>query len=324
MFDTKRISCEEYMVGLNYYLRDTVSSTSGSHICVCIPTYKRLQMLKGLLTKLQGQRTDGLFTYSVLVVDNDSNLSARDLVMEIRERALIHINYCVAEEKNVAVARNVAVQNAIGELIAFIDDDETPVDDWLLNLFKVYKAYKVDGVLGPVKPVFGKPPPDWVVKAKLFERPSYETGLILRWDCTRTGNVLLRRNIFDESDNLFNPEFKHSEDRDFFRRIIRKGFIFVWCDEAPVYETEMPERFKIKYFLKRALVRGNASMRHRRFSKASIMKSAIAILVYTSALPFLFLIGQHLFILYMIKLFDHIGALMAVFKFDLVNYFGGA
>jgi len=305
-------------------LRESVSSSGCVHICVCICTYKRLLQLECLLTKLQGQRTEGSFTYSVLIVDNDRALSARDLVAKSREQSLVRIDYCVAEEKNVAVARNVAVQNAIGQLIAFIDDDEIPVDDWLLNLFKAYKTYKVDGVLGPVRPVFDTPPPEWIVKAKLFDRPSYETGWILHWDQTRTGNVLLRKSIFGEDANLFNPEFKHGEDKDFFRRMIEKGFVFMWCDEAPVYEKQMSERFARKYFLKRALMRGNISIRHRCFSKVSIIKSAAAVLVYTTALPFLFLIGHHLFMLYLIKLCDHIGALMAICKFDSVRYFEGA
>ena len=42
-----------------------------SHICVCICTFKRPHLLEGLLSRLQTQRTAGLFTYSVLVVDND-------------------------------------------------------------------------------------------------------------------------------------------------------------------------------------------------------------------------------------------------------------
>ena len=303
-----------------------VSEASGGrsqHICVCIPTYRRPAMLEGLLARLQAQQTDGSFTYSLLVVDNDEERSATAVVERARRQSAVDIRYCVAVEKNVAVARNTAVANAEGDLIAFIDDDETPVARWLLNLVKVYRTHRADGVLGPVKPVFDQQPPAWIVKARLFERPSYATGLVLHWNLTRTGNVLLRRSIFDDPDNRFNPAFKHSEDKDFFRRMTAKGMVFVWCDEAPVYEKETPDRFTRWYFLRRALVRGNASMRHRGLSSRAILKSSVAVMVYSPALPFL-LVRPHLFMLYLIKLCDHLGALMAAARFDLVGYFGGA
>src|SRR5262245_54228213 len=107
------------------------------HICVCIPTYRRPGMVETLLRQLQLQKTDGSFTYSVLVADNDDAQTARAVVERVRQDARVQISCCRAVEKGVAVARNAAVQNAVGDLIAFIDDDELPVDDWLWNLLQV-------------------------------------------------------------------------------------------------------------------------------------------------------------------------------------------
>jgi succinoglycan biosynthesis protein ExoM len=39
------------------------------------------------------------------------------------------------------------------------------------------------------------------------------------------------------------------EDIDFFRRMIARGHTFVWCDEAPVFEHILPERYKPLYHL---------------------------------------------------------------------------
>jgi glycosyltransferase involved in cell wall biosynthesis len=280
--------------------------------------------LDRLLRVLTLQPTDGLFTYSILVVDNDKGQSSADVVAAIASRASVRIDYCVAEEKNVAIARNVAVRNAIGDLIAFIDDDEMPSPAWLLHLFRMFESSGAAAVLGPVKPVFDVPPPLWIVKARLFERPSYPTGTLLHWDLTRTGNVLLRKAIFASEGDLFNPEFKHSEDKDFFRRMSAQGHAFVWCDEAVVYETEPTERFSRRYFLKRGLVRGNAAMRHQQFNTWAILKSAAALVAYSLVLPLLIFAGHHRFMKYLIKLCDHAGALLAVCDVNLVEYFGGA
>ena len=75
--------------------------------------------------------------------------------------------------------------------------------------------------------------PKWVVDGKFYERPSHRTGEVLHWTNTRTGNVMFRRDIFESGENLFRQEFgRGGEDRDFFRRMITKGFRFVWCAES--------------------------------------------------------------------------------------------
>ena len=54
------------------------------HICVCVCTYKRPLMLTRLLTELNRQETGGLFTYSIVVADNDEAKSAEPTVTEFR------------------------------------------------------------------------------------------------------------------------------------------------------------------------------------------------------------------------------------------------
>src|SRR5712664_254520 len=146
------------------------------HISVCICTYKRPQFLKRLLQGLAKQDTGGLFTYSTVVADNDHALSAEPVVREFTATSDIRVTYCVEPRQNIALARNKAVENAEGDLVAFIDDDEFPATDWLLHLFNARLNYGVDGVLGPVKPYYECPPPDWVKKGGFFERPCYATG----------------------------------------------------------------------------------------------------------------------------------------------------
>ena len=105
------------------------------HISVCICTFKRPHLLKHLLEVLDHQKTNGLFNYSIIVVDNDHLKSAMEIVQSFQQRSKIEVQYCVEPEQNIALARNRAIDNATGELIAFIDDDEFPVKDWLLTLF---------------------------------------------------------------------------------------------------------------------------------------------------------------------------------------------
>src|SRR6266478_7010650 len=120
------------------------------HIAVCICTYKRPDYLKRLLRELADQETGGLFTYSIVVADNDQSESARAVVSDFASSSSIQIKYCAEPRQNIALARNKAIENASGDFIACIDDDEFPQQDWLLNMFKACAQYGVAGVLGPV------------------------------------------------------------------------------------------------------------------------------------------------------------------------------
>jgi len=287
---------------------------------VCICTYRRPTLLSRLLEALQGQSTGNLFTFSVVVVDNDFAESAKEVVEAFKRNGRLKVDYYLEARKGIPLARNKAVENAEGNYLAFIDDDEIPVSHWLYDLYMACLKYNSAGILGPVKPRFEEPPPDWIVKCRLFERPSYETGKILKWNNTRTGNVLIRKCIIETSEDLFNPEFKHSEDQEFFRRMTEKGHVFVWCDEAIVHEIQTPDRFRRAYFFRRALLRGNVSLRLQSKKEAAIAKSTIAFSAYTLALPFLFLASQRLFITYVIKDLDHVGRLIAALGVDVQGY----
>lgn len=274
-------------------------------------------MLARLLSELGEQETEDLFDYSTVIVDNDAAESARQTVESWSRRSKNPIRYCVEPEQSIALARNRAVENARGDFIAFIDDDEFPTRSWLRNLFKAYYELKADGVLGPVLPHYETTPPDWIVKGKFHERPSHKTGTILDWSNTRTGNVLLRRDLFDSRDNMFRPEFgSGGEDRDLFRRMIGQGCQFAWCAEAPVFEAVPPERCKRSFMVRRALLRGKTPY-NRNFG--SYLRSIIALPIYAVALPFLLITNHHTFMKCLIKCFDHVGRILAFVRVDVVK-----
>jgi glycosyltransferase involved in cell wall biosynthesis len=280
--------------------------TNQPHISVCICTFKRPLYLKRLLATLGQQRTDGRFTYSVVVADNDKLQSAKPVVVE--NRWSVETTYRCEPEQNIAAARNAALAAAKGDFVAFIDDDEFPVDDWLLNLFQAQLLHEADGVLGPVKPHFDETPPTWLVRSRFCERPEHRTGLVLDWQETRTGNVLLKRAMIEGVKEPFDSRFAGGgEDCDFFRRMIAKGRVFKWCNEAVVYEVVPPSRWKKSYYLRRALLQGQNN-RHW-FSLRAVVKSLVAVPAYVLALPFALLAGQHRFMKILVKLCSHVGQL---------------
>jgi glycosyltransferase involved in cell wall biosynthesis len=272
------------------------------------------------LADLKRQATENLFSFAIVVVDNDSNRSAKEIVDDFQNSSCLRIDYGVEGEQNISLARNKAVQMADGDLLAFIDDDEFPVADWLLLLYRGIKKYNADGILGPVIPHFSREPPRWVVKGGFFERPNHENGEVLRWTDTRTGNVLLKKSLFEDIPYPFDSKLgSGGEDRDFFRRMIAKRKVFVWCKEAIVYEAIAPERWKRLVLLKRALLRGKTSLNQSNFGSVEILKSLVAVPAYSLSLPLLLCFGHQIFMKYLIKDCDHLGRLLAFCGADVVK-----
>jgi succinoglycan biosynthesis protein ExoM len=283
-----------------------------NHISVCICTYKRPVLLRRLLTELGKQEAGERFTYSIVVADNDGLRSAEPLVSEFAATSNIAVKYCVEPRQGIALARNKAVHNSIGDYIAFIDDEELPERTWLQSLLAACDKYGVDGVLGPVKPSYGDGVPQWIVRGRFFDRPCHKTGFVLAHGQTRTGNVLLKGHAIRGTNSPFRPEFRAGEDVDFFRRAIEKGHVFIWCNEAVVYEAVPATRWKRMYLLRKALLRGASAALRPTVGVRDVAKSVIAVPLYGVALPFAALLGQHRFMALLVRLCDHLGKLLVL------------
>jgi succinoglycan biosynthesis protein ExoM len=283
------------------------------HISVCICTYRRPELLKRLLRALSQQDTKGLFSFSVVIADNDVKQSAKDVVFDFAASSQMDVIYCVEPHKSISYARNKTLEHAKGNLIAFIDDDEFPPANWLLDMIKALNAYQAAGIFGPVRPHFDTEPPKWLIKGRFCDRPEHQTGFIMPWRECRTGNVLIKKEIIADIGTVFSPVFgAGASDQDLFRRLIEVGYTFIWCNEAYVYEVVSPHRWKRSFMIKRALLRGRISLLHPRGRWRRVLKSVVAMPVYGVALPFLQLAGHHHFMKYLVKFCDHGGRLLAL------------
>ncbi len=265
-------------------------------------------MLARLLDAVARQEAHDRFTFSLVVVDNDAQESARPALQAAEP---CELDYQVEPKQNIARARNRAVAASRGEYAAFIDDDEFPGPDWLRTLLSTAETTGADGVLGPVRPYFPVEAPEWVRQGGFYDRPEHETGAALVWKQCRTGNVLLNRAIFEGGAPPFREEFLSGEDQDFFRRTTEAGRRFVWCNEAAVHEEVPPVRWTRKFLLRRALMRGVFSRRNRPGDHAALAKAAVAVPCYLLMLPVGLASGQARFMKYSFNLCYFAGHLLA-------------
>ena len=141
---------------------NTSAELTTDRVTVCVCTFKRPGLLREALCGIAVQEKGAKFLMNVVVIDNDIKRSAENVVTSIQNTTPLDILYACEPQQNISLARNKAVCEAQGNLIAFLDDDEVPEPTWLLRLYDSLNAYKVDGVLGPVLPRYGPGHPSMV------------------------------------------------------------------------------------------------------------------------------------------------------------------
>jgi succinoglycan biosynthesis protein ExoM len=289
------------------------------HICICICTYRRPNFLARLLQLLRSQQTNGEFTSSIVICDNDESQSARPIVEQFEASSNMPIKYCVEPHQSIAMARNKAVGSADGDFVACIDDDEFPPADWLLRLFGALKKTGSDAVNGPVKPYFDESTPKWVVKSRIYERATYASGPLTDWRRGRVNNILFKKDMLLTVSEPFDPQFRAGEDIDFVRRMMENGKTFFWCNEAHVFESVPAVRWRRSFIVRRSLLQGTCAARHPNCGALDVLKSVVAVPVYLALLPLALLFGQHAFMVAIAKVSYHFGKVMGSLGTNIIT-----
>ena len=219
-------------------------------VSVCIATYRRPELLECLLTGLRHQQVGSEITFDIVVVDNDLVKSASSIV-ENAQRDGLSVSYFSQPVKSIAITRNVALDNAHGDVVGFLDDDEQVAPDWLTSMIGCMEDQRADCVFGPVDGIVPDDAPAWIRHGRFFDRPTMASGTVVPYG--GTGNVLMRAECI-AGGHRFDSRFGRTggEDTDFFYRLHCGGAKLVWCNEARAVEHVPKERLKLRWLLRRA------------------------------------------------------------------------
>lgn len=102
-------------------------------VSVVICTYNRRDHLERCLDYLQYQSNP---SFEVIVVNGPSD----DGTDEVLERYKNQIKVVSNPLRNLSVSRNLGIDAAAGDIVAFIDDDAIPFDDWVHRILKEYNS----------------------------------------------------------------------------------------------------------------------------------------------------------------------------------------
>jgi succinoglycan biosynthesis protein ExoM len=233
---------------------------------VAVCTFNRHEPLRVLLEALvaNAERLGAGFAVGVVVVDDSTDGNARHVAEGFSGRFELGVAYRVSGRQNIALARNLSLETAIGiaDWVAMTDDDCEPVPEWLAALLEVRQRTGADAVTGPL--VRRVPPgsPRW-----LTDEPFLEIGLEFRDDgsampCAATHNSMVSSRWLREHPAIrFDPALgvTGGEDPVFYRSAHAAGLQIRYARHAIVHENEPPSRATLGYQLRMFFWLGNSA-----------------------------------------------------------------
>ncbi|MEX0785512.1 MAG: glycosyltransferase family A protein, partial [Dehalococcoidia bacterium] len=189
---------------------------------VVIPTYNRARVLGRALESVLAQT---LPPDEIIVVDDGSDDDTADVVERFEDAQIIYI--ALAQRRRAAHARNIAIERARGEWIAFLDSD----DEWLPGKLEAQMARAGDGVSVIACKTYRKEAGStWIdPKGDLAEGDALVQLLQGMKTPTTSAYVIRRSALLDVRG--FDESFRSSEDYDLLVRLAQAGYRFAAVPE---------------------------------------------------------------------------------------------
>jgi glucosyl-dolichyl phosphate glucuronosyltransferase len=229
-------------------------------ITVILCTYNRAHSLGKTLESVVAQSMPPSLQWELLVVDNNSTDSTPEVVKEFERRYPQLVRYTFEPNQGISFARNNGVESGRGQILAFIDDDETADPEWLQNLTAHLLSGDWCGSGGRVVAQWNGCPPRWV-----SSKNSFICGPLAMFDPDTKGdqlieppfgaNMAFRREVFEQF-GCFRTDLGRSgkgllsgEDTEFGRRVMASGARLRYEPRAITNHPVEESRVRKRYFL---------------------------------------------------------------------------
>ncbi len=138
------------------------SPSAPPRLTAVICTYDRYKILPRAIAALLAQ-TLSPGALEIMIIDNspDQQTGAR---FAARYHALPHLAYVLTPRPGLSAARNLAIAQANGPVIAFLDDDSIAAPGWAAAMLSAFAALgpRLGAVGGPARPLWLGPRPSWL------------------------------------------------------------------------------------------------------------------------------------------------------------------
>ncbi|MEX2695872.1 glycosyltransferase family 2 protein [Rhizobium mongolense] len=254
-------------------------------IAVC--TYRR-SSLSDTLASIAAVAVPEQAALRIIVADNDIEESARGAIEAIRAQIAHQVIYLHCPAGNISIARNACLDQATGDYLAFVDDDELVTSGWLTALLATAKQTNAAAVLGPVSARYGKNAPAFMIDGDFHStKPVLVNGEI------KTGytcNLLLDRNAEAFRGRRFDLALGRcgGEDTTFLADLHAAGGKIAFANKALVIEPVAEERASIGWL---AGLRFRSGQTHARILHRTAVAPGLALEIVRAALKALVCFG---------------------------------
>ena len=128
-------------------------------VTVAICTWNRAAMLDRVLAHLRTLHIPAGTEWEVLVVNNNSTDDTDAVVA--RHVGRLPIRRAFEPEPGISLARNRAVREARGDILAWTDDDAFPDPEWIAKTLEAFERFDAELVFGKVVPDWETAQPSW-------------------------------------------------------------------------------------------------------------------------------------------------------------------
>lgn len=229
-------------------------------LSLIIATYNRSQSLIRTLHSVAEQTFDPK-AWECIVVDNRSTDDTKEQVAKFCElRPDLNINYLFEANQGLSAARNCGLSSAVGEIVAFVDDDETLESSFIgsyIDFFATYADAMAAG--GGVIARYDNGRPAWMspYTEQMIANPIDLGSRVRSFPSSRIpagGNMAFRRSLFDHIEP-FNTQLGRcgtsligGEESELFGRIRSIGCTLYYVPNAAIYHHIAPEKVTDDYF----------------------------------------------------------------------------
>ncbi len=244
-------------------------------LTLSICTHNHLAALKQTLAGLHDLHSpEG--PWEILIIDNASTDGTGDwLAQGGWQRIAIDCRIVQESQLGVAHARNRALAEAKGDYVVFLDDDETPEPDWLVNLEQVIDVSQPAAIGGRIRAHMQGSRPDWLTDELLgflgeLDYGPEERALTEASTPIFTGNAAFHRQTvldvggFDSNLGRRGSIQSGGEDTELYRRLVKLKKPVRWAPQAVIHHRIEPWKLRRKYFLQLHYHQGRMEGHRRR------------------------------------------------------------
>lgn len=201
---------------------------SPTRISVIVPVFNDAARL-GLLLKALAKQTLPPEQWELLVVDNGSTDHPNEVLAPFALARLLH-----ESQPGSYAARNRALTEAKGEILAFTDADCLPEPDWLAQAVNYLDAHpQVDAIGGAIRVFAQDPKRPSLAEAYEMAVAFPQRDYVQRLHYGATANMVTRRRCFDQI-GPFDAGLKSGGDENWGQRLYAAGGQIVFLETAVV------------------------------------------------------------------------------------------